>query len=283
MKKLIVGLCAALLLASCGNDAEKKANERLATARTAFEQENYNEAKLQIDSIKILYPKAYDARREGIKLMQQVELKEQQQTLVYLDSVMQTKQKELEAIKNKYVLEKDAEYQQIGNYFWPTQTVEKNLHRSFLRFQVNERGLMSMTSIYCGGSNIHHFAVKVTAPDGSFAETPASKDSYETTDLGEKIEKADYKMGADGNVMGFLYLNRDKNIKVEYIGERKYSTTMSPSDRQALAGIYELSQLLSSIEQIKKEQEEANLKIEFVTRKIEQKQQEEASKEKEKY
>ncbi|WP_320969943.1 hypothetical protein [Bacteroides nordii] len=277
MKKLIVGLCATLVLASCGNDAEKKANERLTTARTAFEQGDYNEAKLQIDSIKILYPKAFDARREGISLMQQIELKEQQQSLVYLDSILQTKQKEFESIKNKYVLEKDAEYQQTGNYFWPTQTVEKNLHRSFLRFQVNEQGVMSMTSIYCGGSNLHHFAVKVIAPDGSFAETPASKDSYETTDLGEKIEKADYKMGADGNVMGFLYLNRDKNIKVEYIGDRKYTTTMTPADRQALAGIYELSQLLSSIGQIKKEQEEANLKIQFVTKKIEQKQQEEAT------
>ena len=277
MKKLIVGLCATLVLASCGNDAEKKANERLTTARTAFEQGDYNEAKLQIDSIKILYPKAFDARREGISLMQQIELKEQQQSLVYLDSILQTKQKEFESIKNKYVLEKDAEDQQTGNYFWPTQTVEKNLHRSFLRFQVNEQGVMSMTSIYCGGSNLHHFAVKVIAPDGSFAETPASKDSYETTDLGEKIEKADYKMGADGNVMGFLYLNRDKNIKVEYIGDRKYTTTMTPADRQALAGIYELSQLLSSIEQIKKEQEEANLKIQFVTKKIEQKQQEEAT------
>ena len=277
MKKLIVGLCATRVLASCGNDAEKKANERLTTARTAFEQGDYNEAKLQIDSIKILYPKAFDARREGISLMQQIELKEQQQSLVYLDSILQTKQKEFESIKNKYVLEKDAEYQQTGNYFWPTQTVEKNLHRSFLRFQVNEQGVMSMTSIYCGGSNLHHFAVKVIAPDGSFAETPASKDSYETTDLGEKIEKADYKMGADGNVMGFLYLNRDKNIKVEYIGDRKYTTTMTSADRQALAGIYELSQLLSSIEQIKKEQEEANLKIQFVTKKIEQKQQKEAT------
>ena len=277
MKKLIVGLCATLVLASCGNDAEKKANERLTTARTAFEQGDYNEAKLQIDSIKILYPKAFDARREGISLMQQIELKEQQQSLVYLDSILQTKQKEFESIKNKYVLEKDAEYQQTGNYSWPTQTVEKNLHRSFLRFQVNEQGVMSMTSIYCGGSNLHHFAVKVIAPDGSFAETPASKDSYETTDLGEKIEKADYKMGADGNVMGFLYLNRDKNIKVEYIGDRKYTTTMTSADRQALAGIYELSQLLSSIEQIKKEQEEANLKIQFVTKKIEQKQQKEAT------
>ena len=41
MKKLIVGLCATLVLASCGNDAEKKANERLTTARTAFEQGDY--------------------------------------------------------------------------------------------------------------------------------------------------------------------------------------------------------------------------------------------------
>ena len=206
MKKLIVGLCATLVLASCGNDAEKKANERLITARTAFEQGDYNEAKLQIDSIKILYPKAFDARREGISLMQQIELKEQQQSLVYLDSILQTKQKEFESIKNKYVLEKDAEYQQTGNYFWPTQTVEKNLHRSFLRFQVNEQGVMSMTSIYCGGSNLHHFAVKVIAPDGSFAETPASKDSYETTDLGEKIESFEFKSWQVFNVPTSSYL-----------------------------------------------------------------------------
>lgn len=268
MKKLIVLTCATLLFMACGNDVEKKAGEKLAAARTAFQHGDYNEAKLQIDSIKILYPKAFDARKEGIKLMQQVELKEQSESLVYLDSMLQVKQKELADIIGKYTFEKDEEYQKIGNYFCPTQTVEKNLHRSFLRFQVNELGVMTMTSIYCGANHIHHTAVKVSTPDGTFAETPASKDSYETTDLGEKIEKADYKMGQDGNVMGFLYMNRNKNIRVEYIGERKYATTMTPSDREALAGIYELSQLLSSIEQIKKETEEAKLKIEFINRKM---------------
>lgn len=278
MKKLIAGLCAALLLASCGNDQEKKANEKLTAARAAFERGDYNDAKMQIDSIKLLYPKAFDTRKEGIKLMQQVELEEQQQSLIYLDSMLQVKTKELEAIKGSYVLEKDTAYQKTGNYFWPTQTVEKSLHRSFLRFQSSEAGVMTMTSIYCGGNNIHHLAVKVFAPDGSFAETPASKDSYETTDLGEKIEKADYKMGEDGNVMGFLYLNRDKNIRVQFLGERDFSTVMTPADRQALAGIYELSQLLSGITQIRKEIEEANLKIEFITRKMEQKNKEEATK-----
>ena len=143
---------------------------------------------------------------------------------------------------------------------------------------MNEQGVMTLTSIYCGPSNIHHVAVKVIAPDGSFAETPASNDSYETTDLGEKIEKADYKMGEDGNVLSFLYMNRDKkNIRVEYLGERKFSTTMTPSDREALVGTYELAKLLSSIRQIQQEKEEANLKIEFVKRKMEQKAQEEAA------
>lgn len=148
--------------------------------------------------------------------------------------------------------------------------IEKNLHRSFLRFQVDETGKMSMTSIYCGASNIHHIAVKVTAPDGSFAETPASKDSYETTDLGEKIEKADYKLGEDGNVIGFICMNRDKNLKVNYQGERSYSTTMTATDRQAAAGIYELAQVLAAITEIKQNIEEANRKLEFVKHKLAQ-------------
>ena len=269
MKKVILLACLCCTLFSC-EDVEKKAGEKLQAAREAFELGNYNEAKILIDSIKMLYPKAFETRRAGIGLMQEVELKEQEKSLVYLDSMLQAKQKDFDAIKGKYTFEKDAEYQNIGNYLHPSQVIEKNLHRSFLRFQVDENGVMSMTSIYCGAHNIHHVAVKVPAPDGSFAETPAAKDSYETTDLGEKIEKADFKLGEDGNVMGFLYLNKDKNIKVNYQGERPYSITMTAADRQALASIYELAQLLSSMTEIKKNMEEANLKIEFVKKKMEE-------------
>ena len=269
MKKAALLACLCCTLFAC-EDIEKKAGEKLQAARLAFEQGDYSEAKKQIDSIKILYPKAFETRRAGIGLMQEVELKEQEQSLAYLDSMLQVKQQEFDAVKSKFAFEKDAEYQKTGNYLHPAQVIEKNLHRSFLRFQVDENGVMSMTSIYCGSRNIHHVAVKVIAPDGSFAETPASKDSYETTDLGEKIEKADYKMCEDGNVMGFLYLNKDKNIKVNYQGERPYSITMTAADRQALASVYELAQLLSSMTEIKKNMEEANLKIEFVKKKMEE-------------
>lgn len=269
MKKAVFLACLCCTLFSCSN-VEKKAGEKLRAAREAFQRGDYSEAKIQIDSIKILYPKAFETRREGIGLMQQVELKEQEKTLVYLDSMLQDKQKEVDALKKNYTFEKDAEYQRTGNYLHPSQVIEKNLHRSYLRFQVDETGVMSMTSIYCGPHNIHHLAVKVTAPDGSFAETPASKDSYETADLGEKIEKADYKLGEDGNVIAFLNLNKDKNMRVNYLGERSYATVMTPNDRKAVAAVYELAQLLSSITEIKREMEEANLKIEFVKRKIQE-------------
>lgn len=274
MKKLIILFCGTLTLAACGNDLEKKANEKLAAAKAAYERGAYEEAKLQIDSIKILYPKAFDARKAGQTLMLDVETGLQQQTLAYLDSVMQAQQEALDAIKDRFVFEKDEEYQQTGNYLWPTQTIEKNMHRSFLRFQVDELGNMSMTSIYCGSNNIHHMGIKVIAPDGSFAETPTSKDSYETTDLNEKIEKADYKLGEDGNVIGFIVHNKEQNLRIEYLGDRTYRTTMLPTDRQAAAEVYELARILSSMQQIKQEQEQAELKIKFISKKKEQKAQE---------
>ena len=53
MKKLIILFCGTLALAACGNGLEKKANEKLMVAKAAYERGDYEEAKLQIDSIKI--------------------------------------------------------------------------------------------------------------------------------------------------------------------------------------------------------------------------------------
>ena len=270
MKKIgFSALLALATLAGCGDGGEKEAQIRLQKAEAALQQENFSEAKLQIDSIKVLYPKAFEARKQGIKLMQQVDLKEQGKTLVYLDSMMQVKQAQLDSIKANFVLEKDTAYQEIGNWFYPTQVVEKNVGRSFLRAQVNELGEMSLTSIYCAGGQLNHTSVKVSVGD-TFAETPMTNDSYATTDLGRTIEKADYKVGEDGGVVGFIVANQDKNIQLTFIGDRTYRTAMQKTDRKAIAELTELARILSGMEEIRKQQKEANLKIQFVTRKIEE-------------
>lgn len=262
-------LLALTVLSGCGDGGEKEAQKRLQKAEIALQQDNFSEAKLQIDSIKVLYPKAFEARKQGIRLMQQVDLKEQQKTLVYLDSMMQVKQLQFDSIKGNFVLEKDTAYQEVGNWFYPTQIVEKNIGRSFLRAQVNELGEMSLTSIYCAGGELNHTSVKVSVGD-TFAETPMAKDSYVTTDLGRTIEKADYKVGEDGGVAGFVVANQDKNIQLQFVGDKTYRTTLQRNDRKAIVELMELSRILSGMEEIRKQQKEANLKIQFVTRKMEE-------------
>ena len=270
MKKIGLSAILALsLLAGCGDGGEKEAQVRLQKAEAALQQDNLTEAKLQIDSNKMQHPKAFEARKQGIKLMQQVDLKEQQKTLVYLDSMMQVKQLQLDSIKGNFVLEKDTAYQEIGNWFYPTQVVEKNVGRSFLRAQVSELGEMALTSIYCAGGKLNHTSVKVSVGD-TFAETPMTKDSYTTTDLGRTIEKADYKVGEDGGVAGFIVANADKNIQLTFIGDKTWRTAMQKNDRKAFVELTELARILSGMEEIRKQQKEANLKIQFVTRKIEE-------------
>ena len=270
MKKIGLSAILALsLLAGCDDGGEKEAQVRLQKAEAALQKDNFSEAKLQIDSIKMLHPKAFEARKQGIKLMQQVDLKEQQKTLVYLDSLMQVKQAQLDSIKGNFVLEKDTVYQEIGNWFYPTQVVEKNVGRSFLRAQVNELGEMSLTSIYCAGGKLNHTSVKVSVGE-TFAETPMTKDSYTTTDLGRTIEKADYKLGEDGGVAGFIVTNADKNIQLTFIGDKTWRTAMQKNDRKAFVELTELARILSGMEEIRKQQKEANLKIQFVTRKMEE-------------
>lgn len=267
MKKTLLIGCLAALLAACSN-YDEKAQPYLQRAEKLLAEGAYSEAKLQIDSIRSLYPKAFEARKAGIKLMQQIELKEQDRTLAYLDSAYRAKSAVLDSIKGRYVLEKDTAYQEVGNYFSPSQTVEKNINRTFLRAQVSELGVMSLTSIYCGKTHIHHTAVKVGSGD-TFAQTPPSKDIYETTDLGWKIEKADYVLGQDSSVIAYIALHRDAPIRVEFLGDRSYKMSLSAADKKAIAEVYDLAQVLAGMEAIKKEQKEANLKKEFILRKME--------------
>ena len=270
MKKAgLLVLPLALTLAGCDSD-EKKAGELYRRAETSFARGEYSQAKLQIDSIRSLYPKAFDARKAGVSLMRQVDLAEQRKTLAYLDSVMAVRQASLDSIKGNFVLEKDTAYQETGNYVHPSQVVERNIGRTFLRAQVSERGEMSLTSIYCAGGHIHHTAVRVSVGD-NFAQTPPSDDSYETTDLGRPVEKADYRLGKDGGVIAFIMANRDrKSMRLEFLGDRKYTTVMYANDIKAIAALGDLARILSSMEEIRKERDEANLKIRFVTRKMEE-------------
>ena len=264
MYKLITLLILLFTLTSCGNSDEKKAKKYLDAAKISFIEGNYTKAKLQIDSVKICYPKAFETRREGIRLMLEVEKEEQIKGLSYLDSLEIAKTEEFEAIKKEYILEKEEKYQEIGNYITPTQRLEPNLNRTYLRFMVNELGVMTMTATYSAQAGINHHTVTVTAPDGSFAKTPMCPDTFSSTNLGRVTEKSDFKLGDDGGVIHFIVLNHDKKLKVTYSGDRDFHYYLMANDKQAAVKIEKLTQVLATLTEVKAAKEEAHLKLKFV-------------------
>ena len=90
IKKVWAGLLllGAVVATACNDNGEAQAQQHIEKAQAALKSGNFNEAKLQIDSIRSQYPKAFEARKQGIGLMQQVDLAEQQHSLAYLDSML---------------------------------------------------------------------------------------------------------------------------------------------------------------------------------------------------
>ena len=106
-KNILFGVLAlTAVLTGCNSD-EQKAGQLFQRAEIAYATGDYNLVKLQIDSIRTLYPKAFEVRKAGIALMQRAELEEQKKTMSYLYSMMSVKQSSRDANNGNFVLEKD--------------------------------------------------------------------------------------------------------------------------------------------------------------------------------
>ena len=275
MKKLLGLLVLSTLIISCGENIEKSAGRHLKNAKEAFSVGNYNVAKQEIDSIKILYPKAFEARRQGIKLMQQIEEAEQMRIVEYEDSMVAVAQAAFEKIKGNYAFEKDERYQDIGLYTIKSQAPQRNTDRTYIRAQVDELGRMTLISSYRGSSYIHHDWLKLSVGE-VYVDTPESRDRHEFEDLGVYYEWLSFINGNDGGAAAFINANKDENIT--YTLYRKTgpdssrpvyrNLKLNKDDRYAIASLYDLSQILLSLNEHKNLRDEADRHLQFIRSKM---------------
>lgn len=275
MKKVLTLLALAVITVSCGENIEKLAGKHLDNAKEAFSMGKFNVAKQEIDSIRILYPKAFETRRQGIRLMQQVEEAEQMRTIEYEDSIIALITEAFEKIKGDYVFEKDEQYQDLGLYTIKSQAVTRNIDRTYIRASVDELGRMTLVSSYRGSSYIHHDWLKLSVGD-KYVDTPESRDRHEFTDLGVCYERLSFINGNDGGAAAFISANKDADIT--YTLYRKTgpdssrpvyrNLKMTKDDRYAIAKLYELSQILLSLTEHKNLRDEAERHLMFIRSKI---------------
>lgn len=262
---------AAATLTGC-NDTEKKAQARLDQAKAMLERNEYFAAKSEIDSIRILYPKEFNVLKAGLTLMRQVEQKEAERNLAFCDSMIPIKQAELAELQKGFVFEKDSAYNEIGNYVSKLQTIERNIQRSYIRSGVDEKGEMYLASVYFGGNPLNHTSIKLSTPDGLFAETPTipydGGINYRFKDLGNTTEVVTYKGEKCEDAAKFIYANQQARIRVEYAGGKSYVLYIADTEKKAIATTLELAVVLRDIEQMTLEKEKANKKLTYLKGKL---------------
>jgi len=271
-QKILVGLAATLfLLPGCSNN--EGAREQLAHIQTLYENGQFTAAKNAIDTLRMNFPRDVETLTEALTLMRLVERGESEQNIAYCDSLLPIRLEEAEKLKKGFVLEKDAEYEDVGNYVWQQKTVERNVERSYIRCGVDEKGEIYIASVYYGSSPINHTGLKLTAPDGTFAETATiaydGGMNYRFKDEGFTTEVVTYKGENCITAVNLLY-NSDKKsrIKAEYTGGKPFSLYVSEADKDAIRATHDLAAVLSDIEIMRREKEVSAKKIALIDQKL---------------
>lgn len=265
MKKnsyLLLLLFVAMLI-SCESSVEKPALALLEKARSEYAAGNYNKARLIIDSISLVHPKAYKTRRDAELLRREVMLDEKKRDVAFYEEALVSLNAQRDSLVQNLSYSKDARFQDTGVYSAPSQAMSLNPFNSFLRATVRENGDTYITSFY-RGKRISHKSVRVSSGDNFVScSEPFLNRSYK--EMGVYNERVDFKYGADGGIMDFIASSAGPlNVKLEGSnGSMEY--TLRHDDVLAITQMLELSNVLRAIEETKKMGEEAKRALDFLT------------------
>lgn len=118
-----------LLAAACHSekkDPDREAAPMLESARTLMAQKNYQAARDSILSLRKKHPTAFEARRQGILVMDSIELLQARDSLALLDSIFQIENRKLEEISRQNNRGKNSPYyDQKNKVFYLRQNMDE--------------------------------------------------------------------------------------------------------------------------------------------------------------
>lgn len=265
-KQILVALFA-VILSGCAEDVERLARPHLERAQQAYANKQYGFAKLQLDSIKLLYPKAIETHKQAHNLLVQVELDAALADKQYVDSLLADTREKIATEAAKLYLDKNPEYQDVGYYYASHHCVEQNVGRTYLRPQVSERGECSIV-VFHRGRGIQAHTLRFTASDDTFIELKAQSEPYATSDALGRTERTDYVVSADVGIASFVA--QCKSLpRVTLVGQNgSVSIPFSKHEAGALEQVCGLASLLRLMTELELQQSELNRRIEFFSNRV---------------
>ena len=138
---------------------------------------------------------------------------------------------------------------------------------------------MYLASVFYGGHPINHTSIKLSTPDGLYAETASipydGGVNYHFKDMGSTTEVVTYKGTNGQDAIKFIYDHAKERIRVEYKGGKPYIIYMAEADKKALVATYNLATALTDIHQMVETKRKALKRIAYLNEKMQATQNEE--------
>ncbi|SHE49060.1 hypothetical protein [Dysgonomonas macrotermitis] len=266
MKKYIYLLAvigAFFTLNSCQEKKNEEAIKYLDSIKALYQQSAYPEALSRIDSIQILFPKAFPEIKEGLALKQEVRKAYDARQIVDCDSLMTVYQPRIDSVKKLFVYQKDKE--DTKGTFIPKAVSGGVLTATMLRAGVEEEGPMYIESVYLGGQL--HNAIQAKIKDGSLAETKPIDDeglNFRFSHMGKQYEVIKATKFHDNGLADFIFNNASQPITITLKGKNTTSFALSNVQKKAITDSYNLSKLLLLQDSLMSAKDKASLRIKYV-------------------
>lgn len=261
-----------LVMAVCSCDSkrdngDKEAAALLTEARGLIASGAYEQARTLIDSLRSAYPRAFDARKEAIEVMNILEIKEAQHGIAVADSTLAALSQDINQLKKDFLLEKDPRYQTVG-FYKDKQQPASSLHRTCLYAEVDETGQLFLVSVL-NGKKLHHETIIVETGNTDKKESPRCF-SFVTDNSNGYEEQASFKKGTDNGIVDFIAENSSKAIQITCKGDAgTHRYQLSKTDALSIARCNELERALQREQQLKHSTDSLRIKEKFFTKKQE--------------
>jgi len=258
IKLLIFCTLAAVCLLSCkGDNAEQQARERVSQARTLMQEGNLEAAKLQLDSVHILFRQQVNVRREAAALHDSIAILEAERTAAYADSMLQTLLPQVDPLLKKFRYEKDEKYEDNGQYVSRLLQTVSNSERCFIQAYVGDNRLTRVKSYYYGSTALIQSDLELCVmPDEQCNNWQGSEHHFSSDADGFHsilTVEGDEAIG----LLAFIAANPDARIRVRLQGKNSKGKEVAPyvyylakNEKAALIETLQLATLFHDINRL---------------------------------
>jgi hypothetical protein len=270
-RTVIYFLTVCSVISAC-NNGRKEASATLERAKTLYEKAEYSAAQKAVNELKARYPKEVELLKEALHLMRQIELKEQEKNRSFCDDWLIIKRIAADSTKQFFVFEKDPRFDTTGRY------IEKKAAASSASWRIQtgiyENGDIYLKSVYRGKTPVRHNHLKVSTPEGEYAQTEAIpfdgglNYSFVDDNTGLAHEIVTYQKGRDNGLIGFIYNYSTQKLTAQYMGGQAYSFVLTPAEIESLVKTVEFSAILQDIRKLQEEKAKAEERINYLQAKL---------------